>query len=83
MNLRETQRRLLRYDFSCLRGLIFGIRTRDSDKLRIIDIVRKIRGRESEGEFNFYQAYYSHEENRIMKEEINIDVMDTWFGREQ
>ena len=83
VNLRETQRRLLRYDFSCLRGLIFGIRTRDSDKLRIIDIVRKIRGRESEGEFNFYQAYYSHEENRIMKEEINIDVMDTWFGREQ
>ena len=82
MNLRETQRRLLRYDFSCLRGLIFGIRTRDSDKVRIIDIVRKIRGRESESEFNFYQAYYSHEENRIMKEEINIDMLDTWFGRE-
>lgn len=60
----------LRYDFKSLKGIIFGIKTTDENKLRIIEIVeRKIRENDHY-EFKFYQAYYCRDDGKIKHHEM-------------
>ncbi|MNR08637.1 hypothetical protein D3C85_1248040 [compost metagenome] len=57
--------RKLRYSFDSLDGIIFGIKTPDSDKYKLIEMVEKmckIRNRE---EFTFYQSFYDSVDEAI------------------
>ena len=64
------RKRTLTYDFDSLKGIVFGIRTSDDDKLAIVDILtRKCRENQRTG-FKFLQAYYSPETGDIRSHEI-------------
>ena len=64
--------RTLRYSFSSLKGIIFGINTSDEHRLRIIEIIEKKCEDCERTDFKFYQAYYSHETSDIQKYEIQL-----------
>ena len=51
--------RRLKYKFSDLMGIIFGIRTSTSDKMRILRIIEQKCRAEKRDEFEFAQAHYS------------------------
>ena len=68
-NLEKSQR-ILNYDFNSLKGIIFGIRTSEEDKLKIIEIIERKCMEEKRTEFNFFQAYYSPQSADIRKFEI-------------
>ena len=82
MDLRAGQKRLFKYDFSYLHGIVFGIRTKPADKLRIIESIREKCQNASREDFKYYQAYYAHAENRIVKEEIGVSLLDPWILEE-
>ncbi len=71
---KEKKSRTLRYDFKSLKGIIFGIKTSDEHRLKIIDIIEKKEDYE-QADFKFYQAYYSPEIGDIRKFELQIDNM--------
>ena len=58
------------YRFSSLKGVIFGIRTSDYSKLKIIDVIHEKCQIEGKAEFGFFQAYFDSENGRIEKYEI-------------
>jgi len=60
------------YDFNSLKGIIFGIKTSDEDKLRIIKIIQEKRKQHKRTDFKFYQAYYSQKAGDIRKYEIQL-----------
>lgn len=53
------------YEFSSLVEVIFGIRTPDSKKMAVIDVIRKKCADQGRDKFKFSQAYYSRETGRI------------------
>jgi hypothetical protein len=55
----------LKYNFSDLTGIIFGIRTSFEDKIKIMRIVEHKCRAESRGDFEFHQARYSHRKRKI------------------
>lgn len=55
----------IRYNFSSLNGIIFGIKTPLKDKLKVIDIIQEKCKKENRENFNFYQAYYNADKNKI------------------
>ena len=68
----EAESRRIIYSFRSLKGIIFGIKTSDENKSRIMQIVLK-RCRETQRkDFKFYQAYYSPESGVIRKDEIQL-----------
>ena len=68
----ERHQRALTYEFDSLTGIIFGIKTPDEDKLKIMDIiVRKCRD-SGKTDFNFYQASYSPFEGNIERRKVDI-----------
>lgn len=69
--------RCLTYGFESLAGVIFGIRTSDEDKLRIIDIIRRKCSESSRQGFQFFQAFYSPEHGEIRSHALSIDVGGT------
>ena len=64
--------RLWSYDFESLRGIIWGIKTSDNDKLKIIEIVREKCLEINRADFKFYQAFYSPHDGTIQKRELSI-----------
>ena len=66
--------RTFTYDFKSLRGIIFGFKASDEDKLRIIEIIREKCKRCERTDFKFYQAYYFPMTGEIGKFEIPIDL---------
>ena len=72
LDLREPRCRTLTYHFSSLKGIIFGIRTPDSDKLRIFDTIHKKCQENNRTDFEFFQAYYCHETGGIQKYRLNL-----------
>ena len=64
--------RLWNYDFESLRGIIFGVRTSDDDKLKIIEIIQKKCLESDRADFKFYQAFYSPHDGTIQKNELSI-----------
>ena len=68
----EGDRRTLRYDFNSLKGIIFGIKVSDDDKLKIIGIIQEKCEKYKRTDFKFYQAYYSPEHGNIQKYEISL-----------
>ena len=57
------------YDFSSLIGIVFGVRTRDSDKIKVAEIIRQKCAKYGRKTFEFYQAYLD-EKGQIGKYEI-------------
>lgn len=66
-----TEKRKLKYDFNDLEGIIFGIKTSTSDKMKIIEIINQKCEKHNRIDFNFYQAYYSKETGNINYEKLN------------
>ena len=64
--------RTLRYNFNSLKGIIFGIKVSDENKLRIIDIIKKKCKKCNRMDFKYYQAYYSLETGDIRKYEMQV-----------
>ena len=62
--------RTLRYNFSLLKGIIFGIRTSDGDKRKIIEIVKRKCQEHNRSDFQLLQVYYSHRDGDIRAEKI-------------
>jgi Protein of unknown function (DUF2971) len=57
--------RKLKYRFSDLKGIIFGINTPEDDKLAILRLIGEKCRKENRKEFEFYQAYYAKNTGRI------------------
>ena len=68
----EEESRALRYDFNSLKGIIFGIKASDEDRLKILQIIQKKCEKHDRTDFKFYQAYYSPESGGIRKDEIQL-----------
>ena len=66
------KRRSLRYDFNSLKGIIFGIKTTDEDKLNIIEIIKRKCREHGRADFEYFQAYYSSENGNIRKRKIEL-----------
>ena len=62
------------YEFSALRGIIFGINTPDAHKLEIIDSIRRQCQRLSRTEFDFRQAYISPRGQGVQSFPLHIDL---------
>ena len=70
-DLSEKDRRTLTYDFSSLKGIIFGINTKEEDKLKVIKIIEEKCLNNKINDFKFYQAYYSSDDNCVKKTEMS------------
>ena len=73
-DLSEKSQRKLKYRFESLEGIIFGIRTSDKHKLRILEVLRKKCKENNRTYFQVFQAYYDHKEGNIGKYPINIEL---------
>jgi len=54
----EFKNRCLKYDFESLEGIIFGIRTPEVQKYKIIQVVEALCDKHKRSEFNIYQAHH-------------------------
>ncbi|MDN5052458.1 DUF2971 domain-containing protein [Aliarcobacter butzleri] len=70
----EEKYRKLKYDFSCLKGVIFGIKTPQIKKDEIIRIIKNKCYQNNILDFEFYQAYFCKEENTIKNRRLAIDI---------
>lgn len=61
----DKESRKLRYRFSDLAGIAFGIKTTEDDKLRIMRIIEKKCAAEGRKNFDFYQAHFSTRTKKI------------------
>lgn len=74
--------RTLTYDFKSLSGVIFGIRTSDDDKRRIIEIIGRKCAESGRTDFQFFQAYYSPAHGDIRTHELMITFATDGQGGE-
>lgn len=63
----NTEDRILKYKFSALDGIIFGVNASIEDKDKIIDIIAKKCIEENRQEFNFYKMEYSTNMTKMRK----------------
>ena len=70
----EDKSRTLTYDFNSLKGIIFGIKTNDEDKLKVIEIIQRKCVEHNRESFTFFQAYYSSKDRGIRKEEMQMQL---------
>ena len=68
----DNEDRILTYNFNSLKGIIFGIKTSDEDRLKIIDIILRKCRENNRTDFKFFQAYYSPENGDIRKYPIEL-----------
>ncbi|WP_422776137.1 DUF2971 domain-containing protein [Pseudomonas mediterranea] len=62
---KDPKNRCLKYDFESLDGLIFGIRTPEIDKYRIIQVIEELCDKYRRTDFNIYQAYHDSVNKKI------------------
>ena len=58
---------LMRYDFECLKGIIFGINMSEEHKMKIVEIVERKCKEAGRGSIELSQAYYSPHHGDIRK----------------
>ena len=75
-NLSDKKLRTLTYDFNSLKGIIFGINTSDTDKLKIIQIIKKKCQENNRRDFEFFQAYYDHATSSVQKRNLNLNIFE-------
>lgn len=61
----DARNRKLKYRFDSLDGIIFGIKTSELDKFRLIDIIQGLCNKFGRESFKFYQAYYDSVTSKI------------------
>lgn len=61
----DASTRKLQYNLSDLQGVIFGINTSTSDKLRIMKIIEEKCRKEKRTDFEFHQAHYSRRAGKV------------------
>lgn len=66
----ESERKL-KYKFNDLERIIFGLKTSDDDKVKIINIIKKCKT-EKRVDFKFYQAVYNQDNGKIEHIEMNV-----------
>ncbi|AYO23130.1 DUF2971 domain-containing protein [Vibrio owensii] len=66
------EKRCLKYDFKQLKGVIFGVKTPIIDKVRIIKIIERLCEEHGVDSFEFYQASYNVQTNKILKLPLGI-----------
>ncbi|MCQ8882706.1 DUF2971 domain-containing protein [Pseudoalteromonas shioyasakiensis] len=71
-NFSDPKDRSLNYEFSSLKGIIFGIKTTTEDKLKVIKIIEKKCNETGRDDFKFYQAQYSSVEKCITHYEMSL-----------
>lgn len=59
----DLEHRKFKYNYSCLKGVIFGIRTAYKDKRKILSCINKCKGKLQN--FKFYQAEFNDKSNVI------------------
>ena len=64
-DLVDEESRILRYDFGALKGVAFGIKTSETDKQRIIDVLREKCVAIGRKEIELHQAFYEPESGDI------------------
>jgi hypothetical protein len=64
--------RKLQYPFSDLQGIIFGMNTPTSDKLRIMKIIEGKCRKEGRNDFEFHQAHYSRRAGKMEITKMNL-----------
>jgi hypothetical protein len=64
--------RKLKYDFSDLESITFGINTSTEDKLKIMKIIEAKCKNENRKEFKFYQAHYYWQTGTIERSELSL-----------
>ena len=69
------RQRTLTHDFGSLKGIVFGMRTTDNDKLEIIDILTKKCRENQITDFKFLQAYYSPASGDIRVHKIPVEFI--------
>lgn len=67
--------RTLRYNFTSLRGIIFGIKTTEQNKYKILKIIREKCKQHNRTDFEFYQAYYESKTDSIQKYRLNLSLV--------
>ena len=75
-DLSDKIRRTLTYDFNSLKGIIFGISTSNTDKLKIIEIIKIKCQENNRRNFEFFQAYYDHATGRIQKRNLHLKFFE-------
>ncbi|WP_152060249.1 DUF2971 domain-containing protein [Aliarcobacter butzleri] len=73
--------RKLKYDFSCLKGVIFGIKTPQNKKDEIIDIIKSKCHENNISDFEFYQAFYCKESKNIQQKKLGINIIDDLINK--
>lgn len=68
------RQRTLSYDFNSLKGIIFGMRMPDNQKLEIFNVLTKKCRENHHADFQFLQAYYSPETGDIRSYEIPVNL---------
>jgi hypothetical protein len=76
MDYSKIESRKLKYKFEDLSGLIFGIKTEASDKIKIIKIIQDKCKQHKRASFDFYQAYYSSGSGKIDKYKLGLMKVD-------
>ena len=71
-DLSDGRRRTLTYNFSSLKGIIFGIGTPDNCKLKVIEVIHKKCQENKRTDFEFFQAYYCHKTGEIQKDKLHL-----------
>ena len=71
-DLEKEEARKFTYEFRTLRGIVFGIRTPDETKKRIINILEQKCRVEIRSDFELYQSYYNPLDGSIGKRKISI-----------
>ena len=60
-----SESRIGRYDFNLLKGIIFGVRTSEFDKIEVINIVKRLCIKYNRKTFKFYQARFTSDSDMI------------------
>lgn len=74
LDLTNSDSRKCSYDFDSLTGIIFGIKTPDAQKIRIIQILRELCKRHGRSGFDIYQARYNPSEKKITHHRVAVDI---------
>ena len=71
--LESNEQRVFTYDYDTLDGIILGMNTRLSDKVKILRILdRKVATRTAKEPFKIYQARYNELTGRIKADHLNL-----------
>lgn len=68
----SVEKRKIKYNFQNLHGLIFGVNTNESDKLKIIKIIQEKCIKYKRNDFMLYQAVYDNTKGEIDTMPINV-----------